>query len=99
MEIIPRLQRFYGGNPGEWLSLPVGTIELFAKMLPRLRAEENIEAWQIASTAAGTLERNDRMFLIRTWREQATPRSRRQRVSAEQGKIMLASIGIRVIEG
>ncbi len=98
MELVPRLQRFYGGSPREWLTLPVSEIELFAKMLPRLKGEENIQAWQIAAAAAGTLEKNDRMFLIRTWRDQATPRSRRQRVSAEQGKIMLASIGIKVIE-
>lgn len=98
MEIIPRLQRFYGGNSNEWLTLPVSVIELYAKMLPRLRGEENTIAWQIAAIGAGMMEKDDSSALIKAWRNDATAGTKRVKLSAEQNKIMLAGMGIKVID-
>jgi len=67
-------------------------------MLPRLRGEENTEAWKIAAIGAGTMKEEDRKQLINGWRNDALEGQQRPKLSKEQSKIMLASIGIKVEE-
>lgn len=38
--MLPRLSRFYGGTPSDWLDCPLPLLRAYAAMMPRLQAEE-----------------------------------------------------------
>lgn len=43
---IPRLQKFYGGSPQDWLKLPMQWLGAYAESLPVLKAEYMLELGQ-----------------------------------------------------
>ena len=40
--MLPKLSRFYGGTPTEWLHCPLPLLRAYSAMLPRLQAEETL---------------------------------------------------------
>jgi hypothetical protein len=44
--LLPRLQKFYGGSPLDWLELPMMWLKCFAEMLQPLKAETMLELGQ-----------------------------------------------------
>lgn len=49
-EFIPRLQRFYGGRPQDWLeAVPAALVRAFVKMMPRIEAKERLSAMGTAA--------------------------------------------------
>jgi hypothetical protein len=80
-ETVARLQRFYGGPPGWWLAeAPIALVRALSAMLPRLQAEERLNAitdgaslparWSGASRA-------DVLSALRKTRDRAAGRPRR----------------------
>lgn len=51
--MIPRLQRFYGGSPERWHQMPTWLFTVYAKMRPRLEAEEQLDALAVFQVAGG----------------------------------------------
>jgi hypothetical protein len=45
-KIIPRLQKFFGGSPQDWLQLPMLWLNAFSETLPVLKAENILELGQ-----------------------------------------------------
>lgn len=43
---IPKLQKFYGGSPQDWLKLPMRWLDAYAESLPVLKAEYMLELGQ-----------------------------------------------------
>ncbi|MFW1410855.1 hypothetical protein ACEWAY_23260, partial [Vibrio parahaemolyticus] len=56
-ELVPRLQRFYGGRPDWWLAeAPAALVRAFIVMLPRIEAMEQLSAIEAASMAMGSAD-------------------------------------------
>lgn len=58
--MIPRLQRFYGGDPERWLEIPSWLFWVYARMEPVLFARESIHRINETSAAYGTMEEQGR---------------------------------------
>jgi hypothetical protein len=62
--LIPRLQRFYGGNPAKWLELPGWLFWVYARMMPVIHARESIHRINEMIYAAGNMkEESGRAFI------------------------------------
>jgi hypothetical protein len=75
----------------------MGMINSFVREIPKLRAEENLEAVSIAAIGAGTMSKELKADILSDWGNYL-PKQSRPKLSKEQGKIMLASMGIGVEE-
>ncbi|MEZ5790509.1 MAG: hypothetical protein R3D34_06870 [Nitratireductor sp.] len=90
---MARLQRFYGGNPRDWLeTLPLALVRAFARMLPRLEAEETLRNWGTGSLAAGLVKPHEARRL-RSQLSRAAGGNRKPVPATPQG---LAMIGVAV---
>lgn len=69
-EVVPRLVRFYGGSPREWLDMPMSIIVAHMQMLPRLRAEELLDTAKAAAVGRW-LKRSSARDVQRDWIRQA----------------------------
>jgi hypothetical protein len=72
-DLIPRLQRFFGGRLEEWLELPLRWLNAYAEMLPRLRAEESMRAVTEIQLGEGRLTDESRDEIWAAWQEAADP--------------------------
>lgn len=62
---MPRLVRFYGGDPWRWLAeLPLGIVRACARMLPTLEAEE---AFAALAVRTGSLKEDGFNGFLRRW--------------------------------
>jgi hypothetical protein len=100
--VLPRLVRFYGGDPMMWLErLPIRIVRDFAEMLPRLQAEESLLTADRVALGAGTLKQDAARELGRRW-ERATrdpgARDSRARVKLTPGDLAAMGIRYKVVE-
>src|SRR5690606_22209279 len=59
--VLPRLQRFYGGTPRQWLEdTPVALVRAHLRMMRRIEAEERLAAIADRAAAAATMPQADR---------------------------------------
>jgi hypothetical protein len=49
VELVTRLQKFYGGAPEAWFHAPAWLLKVYAEMLPRLDAEHQLQAIEAAA--------------------------------------------------
>ena len=95
--MIPRLQRFYGGNPERWHEIPVWLLVAYNAMLPRLQAEETLAQLGLMQAGGGrhTAEKDLKAY-VRNLERQARggwePRARRLKSLSS-----LRSLGIQVV--
>lgn len=96
--MITRLQAYYGGNQSGWMSMPSGILSAFVKMLPVLRAEDQMREAQVVALGTGSMERKDRNKLVdRLGREISMEDGEPVRqVDPEARKMLIASAGIEV---
>lgn len=101
--MIPRLQRFYGGELMAWLTrVPIGLMRACLTMLPRLQAEEALTARTAVALGTGSYERSDAREITDTWLQQAqAPRAGRGRPAPAASPEALSGVGIgyQVVEG
>lgn len=72
--MIARLTRFYGGDPWRWLAeLPMGIVRACMRMLPRLQAEEAIEAAERVGVGSGAYSEADQNAIMSRWRAAQQP--------------------------
>jgi hypothetical protein len=94
--MLIRLQRFYGGNPREWLRLPVFLLKAYIAAMGRLMAEEALE--QVARTLVGTgnMDKDDANKNIRAWQRAADVLPKAQKMSREEKMEVMKGMGIQV---
>lgn len=76
-------------------------MEGYLQALPGIQAEESMSHVTETAIGSGTMEKADQREIMGEWREKAfgdRGRPRRERMSPEQAKIVLASMGIGVKE-
>jgi len=77
--------------------MPFALVALYARMLPRLDAEECLRAVDIAAMGAGLMEKSDQTRIRAEWRRLAGGgNSATRKMSKEQHAVILASMGIGV---
>jgi hypothetical protein len=95
-EVIPRLQRFYGGTALGWMTeLPLGVLRACLAQLPRLRAEEDIALSNAVALGTGSLQKDSADALSRSWRA-AIGRDRRVKVPPTSPVLSGMGIGTRL---
>lgn len=57
--IIPRLQAFYGGDPGGWWHLPVGLLRAYDRMLSPIEAQRKLDQATAIALGTGSMEKRD----------------------------------------
>lgn len=68
--MIARLTRFYGLDPCRWLAeLPLGIVRAYSRMIPRLKAEESIEAVRRTGVGTGSLSADASAATIAGWEQ------------------------------
>lgn len=87
------MQRFYGGDPERWISMPIALFRAYAQMLPRLLAEERLTAIDTTALAYGRFRKLDEQRAIAQL-QRATTGPRKVKPSLEQ----IAAMGIAVVE-
>lgn len=93
VEAAIRCQRFFGGDPAGWLTIvPVRLVRAYLHMLPRLAAEETLDASTAVGLGTGSLK--DARTVTRDLMRLAggTPATARERPSPAA----LAEMGIKV---
>lgn len=59
-ELVPRLQRFYGGRPQDWLeAVPAALVRACVRMMPRIEAAETLAAVNRAALTNNVGFQND----------------------------------------
>ncbi len=93
----PRLTRFYGLGPQELASTPQNILWIYADALPRLEAEEqlsHIQASVFPHTEPDAAKHlHEALVVLAGW---ALPEPRKIDVSTQEGKEVLAGLGIGV---
>jgi hypothetical protein len=97
-EIAARLTRFYPGTtPMSWLiDTPIAMVNACLRMLPRLKAEENLVAVHVGAIGAGTLEKEARSKILRGW-ESAVHGVTARSKPAPLTPALAAAMGIQVV--
>lgn len=98
-KVIPRLQRFYGGSPTDWLDCPYYLLSAYLAMLPRLQAEESLRHITLGSIASGTSKKEHVKDVVRELRSMLGDEQRNQKRSfpAKQAVLQQAGIPIRTV--
>lgn len=100
--IIPRLQAFYGGDPGGWWHLPVGLLRAYDKMLSPIEAQRKLDQATAIALGTGSMAPIDLQKMMRELHLTAGKHQQkkpRPKPSKEQIKAELAEMGIKVIDG
>jgi hypothetical protein len=101
--VIPTLQRFYGGDPRGWLSMPIALLNAYLAMLPRLQNQEALQQYEVLSLVAlpqSKEEQRERRRIhseLRRTVERQQPAPRRAAVSPEQQLERLGALGFEVV--
>lgn len=70
--MIPRLVRFYGGNPMRWLAeLPMVVVKACHRMIAPLSAEESLVTFQRVAVGTGSFKEQVSHAVLAGWRTQA----------------------------
>ena len=92
--MIPRLQRFYGGDPAAWLDCPFALLRAYADQLPKLAAQDQLS--QIASVSVGT--NNAKKAQSRRIQRNLQKEARRGQRAKPVSRATLAAYGIQFEE-
>jgi hypothetical protein len=101
--VIPTLQRFYGGDPRGWWSMPMALLQAYLAMLPRLRNQEALEQFEVLSLVVlpqSKEEQRERRRIhteLRRGVERQQPAPRRARVTPEETLERLGALGFEVV--
>ena len=96
---MPRLQRFYGGDPRFWLDeAPVAIVRAYAAMLPRLEAEEALRGWGLAMLGAGRVSAAAARRKERELMRAAHGRAARPARATPQAMAMMG-IAVEIVDG
>jgi hypothetical protein len=93
---IARLQKFYGGPPGSWHTMPLALLDAYVRALPPLMGEEAFRVSAIVAMGAGTIEKSDRRRVIRDWQGMMDAGSPKVRLTDEQRRYEAQLRGIKV---
>ena len=88
--MIPALQRYYGGSPMDWLTMPMVLLRAYAAAMPMLRAGESMQMAEVVAYGGGNLEKRDAQRVQERWREALEGEGRPTPPTPE----LLASVGI-----
>ena len=80
------------------MQAPIAMVRAYAAMMPRLQAQETLDAARSVSLGAGTLKDADRRQLVHRLELQAHPPGTGRRRAAPADPRALAMMGISVIE-
>lgn len=95
--MIPRLQRFYGGNI-DWLNISFKMLNAYMIMLPIIQAEESLLSININAVAGGNLKKEDNTKIINALNEQAQKRDEKRIMNTDEKIIALSGMGIPVVD-
>jgi hypothetical protein len=98
MTLLPRLQRFYGGTIGEWLSVPVAFVRAYAGAMPKIQAEEALLKTSIVALGSGRMKKSDADQTLRAWRRTAGTAKTRSAKSKDEMASVLGGVGIAFVE-
>lgn len=96
------MQRFYGGDPAGWLDMPMGMLEAYSRMLPRIEAQESLRAIDNTAAGMGTMKKEDQRAYRRALARIAQPsmgeerESRGKKIGKQELAARYAAIGIGV---
>lgn len=91
------LQRFYGGNPLEWLRLPLVYLRAYVANMESLRAAENLNDTQVGLLGSGNVKQSDVDSQLRAWSRTAYGRSGVKKPLTEEERVgMIKAAGISV---
>lgn len=95
---MARLQRFYGGDPRQWLeTMPIAMVSAYAAMLPRLEAEETLNAWGTGSLAAGRVKPAEARRL-RAQLQRAADAGQKPAAQASPQALAMMGIAVEIVE-
>lgn len=99
LELIPRLQEHFGGDPRAWLQLRLWEFRMYVRMYGPLRAEQNLRL--ASAVAVGTGSAKNGQQVHSEWAKQAmTAAEKRRRADPRQMLMSLAAMGLPVqLEG
>ena len=97
--LIPRLQRFYGGDLDGWLRTPLRWLRAYQTMYGPLQAEEALLGAEIAMAADSNIDHRKRQKVLDGWRRQANAltlkaKPKRERMSRDEFERMMATLGM-----
>lgn len=94
--MIPRLQRFFGGDPAWWLyEAPGALVRAFMAMLPRLDAEEALGRASVQALGSGSMKKRDAMKLERQLRRAANGGASVRAARPSTAQLAMMGIGVR----
>ena len=101
--ILPRLQRFYGGNITDWLNIPFKLLNAYATMLPIIEAEESLSTITIHAVASGSIKADESKRIMNKLQKQTELKTKSQKKgnnkNAHKAKAMvLTAMGIEVVD-
>lgn len=65
-------------------------------MLPRLKAEENINAVHVVAIGNGVMEKDDQKKILSNWRKIISQHEKKVELTGEAKKIMMMAMGAKV---
>jgi len=93
--MLPQLLRFYGGTPRTWAETPYAVAIACYDAIPQLEAQENLVALDVAALAAHSkVEPQDYRSIVGGWKRDARGSQPKPKLSREQRRHILASVGI-----
>ena len=91
---VPRLQRFYGGSPGDWLTIPGWLVEAYLEALPGLEASEALAGYTMIAVGTGNAKKGTAQRIVSQWKRRV-----RKPVAQRPGfRAAAAAVGIAVID-
>src|SRR5688500_3605156 len=97
--LLPHLSRFYG--PHDWLSMPTSLLNAYAEQLPRISAEESLQAAERIAVGSGTLKRGVDRRISDGWTRQAGQRRlviRPKSAQMYQAQMSALGIGVKLVK-
>lgn len=92
--MIPRLQKFYAGDPERWWQMPVALLRVFVRMLPQLMAEHALQETRQHMIASGNMKPSSAESIIRQWERAAQIEEPVQKLDEETKRAALPQMGI-----
>lgn len=92
--MIPRLQRFYGGDPERWLEIPVPVLAAYAEMYLRLDAEDRQARITDTGLGFGNVEETEAREVMATLARLTGRKAR----PADRGELAAMGIAIETSE-
>ncbi len=86
----------YGGTPSEWFDLPVMFLQIFMEMIPKLQAQDMLNAITVGNVSSGYMSADDAKTVIRALENQRDGKIE-MKEKPQMSSAKLAAMGIKVI--